>query len=89
MTFSVSSKGSAAVSSDYVPAQSAAEKPKLLLTVSEAAARLGIGRTHMYALIGSGQIKSVLIGRLRRVRPADLETYTGNLSVAPIDQLTA
>jgi excisionase family DNA binding protein len=40
---------------------------KLLLTVVEAAHRLGIGRTLMYELIGSGQIDSVHVGRLRKV----------------------
>ncbi len=43
---------------------------RLVLTVEEAADRLGIGRTLMYALITSGEVESVRIGRLRRV-PAD------------------
>jgi excisionase family DNA binding protein len=46
---------------------------KLLLTVVEAARRLGIGRTLMYELLGSGQIKSVHVGRLHKV-PADAFT---------------
>ncbi|WTK45934.1 excisionase family DNA-binding protein [Streptomyces sp. NBC_01520] len=41
-----------------------------LLTVEEAARRLGIGRTLCFHLIGSGQLESVPVGRLRRV-PAD------------------
>ncbi len=41
-----------------------------MLTVEEAAERLGIGRTLMYALITAGDVESVRIGRLRRV-PAD------------------
>ena len=43
---------------------------RLVLTVEEAAERLGIGRTLMYALIAAGDVESVRIGRLRRV-PAD------------------
>jgi len=43
---------------------------KLLLTVVEAAHRLGIGRTLMYELLGSGQIRSVHVGRLHKV-PAE------------------
>ena len=43
---------------------------KLLLTVVEAAHRLGIGRTLMYELLGSGQIRSVHVGRLHKV-PVD------------------
>lgn len=43
---------------------------RLVLTVEQAAERLGIGRTLMYSLISSGAVESVTIGRLRRV-PAD------------------
>jgi excisionase family DNA binding protein len=39
----------------------------VLLTVEEAARRLNIGRTTMYALVSSGAVESVTIGRLRRV----------------------
>lgn len=42
----------------------------LVLTVEEAADRLSVGRTVMYALVSSGAVESVRIGRLRRV-PAD------------------
>src|SRR5829696_8179324 len=42
----------------------------LVFTVEEAADRLGVGRTVMYALVSSGAVESVRIGRLRRV-PAD------------------
>jgi len=53
--------------------------PKLLLTVEEAADLLSIGRSLMYALIRSGAIPSVRIGRLRRIRPADLAAFTQQL----------
>jgi excisionase family DNA binding protein len=42
----------------------------LVLTIDQAAQRLGVGRTIMYALVSSGAVESVKIGRLRRV-PAD------------------
>jgi excisionase family DNA binding protein len=42
----------------------------LLLTVEQAADRLGIGRTLAYALVSADEIESVHIGRLRRI-PAD------------------
>lgn len=45
----------------------------LVLTVEEAAHRLGVGRTVMYALVSSGAVESVRIGRLRRV-PVDALT---------------
>lgn len=52
---------------------------KIVLTVEEAAHRLGIGRTLMYALVMSGEVESVRIGRLRRV-PADaLDVYVDRL----------
>ncbi len=53
---------------------------KLLLTVEEAADLLNIGRTTVYALIRTGQITSVRVGRLRRLRPADIEAYTAHLT---------
>ncbi|MGH3889170.1 MAG: excisionase family DNA-binding protein [Pseudonocardiaceae bacterium] len=52
---------------------------RTLLTVEAAATQLSIGRTTMYALIRSGHITTIRIGRLRRV-PADaLTTYTTRL----------
>lgn len=43
---------------------------RIVLTVEEAADRLGIGRTLMYSLVASGEVESVQIGRLRRI-PVD------------------
>lgn len=43
---------------------------QLLLSVVEAAQRLGIGRTLMYELLGTGQVESVHVGRLHKI-PAD------------------
>lgn len=40
---------------------------KLLLTVDEAAAYLNIGRSQAYVLVLSGDIRSIKIGRSRRV----------------------
>lgn len=54
--------------------------PRLMLTVEQAAAILGIGRTTMFALVKRGDIESVLIGRLRRI-PADaIDAYTARLA---------
>lgn len=51
----------------------------LLLSVDQAAESLGVGMTLMRALVSSGEIESVKIGRLRRV-PADaLSTYVAQL----------
>ncbi|MFF2951804.1 excisionase family DNA-binding protein [Kitasatospora sp. NPDC057965] len=45
------------------------------LTVEEAARRLSIGRTTMYALIRDGEIRTVPIGRLRRVPAEECAAY--------------
>ncbi|MBK7624164.1 MAG: helix-turn-helix domain-containing protein [Kineosporiaceae bacterium] len=45
-------------------------QPRLLLTIPQAAARLGVGRSTMYGLVLDGAVESVTIGRLRRI-PAD------------------
>jgi excisionase family DNA binding protein len=50
-----------------------------LLTVEEAAQRLRIGRTQMFALIKSGEIQSVQIGRLRRIPSTSIERYADEL----------
>ena len=44
--------------------------PRVLLSVEAAAERLSLSRTRLYALIKSGDIESVRVGRLRRI-PAD------------------
>ncbi len=51
-----------------------------LLTVEEAARRLSIGRTTLYALLKCGEITSVRIGRLRRIPVESLTEYTARLA---------
>ena len=51
----------------------------LVLTVEEAAERLGVGRTMMYALVKSGAIESICIGRLRRIPGDAVETFVRGL----------
>ncbi|WP_316959738.1 helix-turn-helix domain-containing protein [Streptomyces sp. TRM68367] len=64
---------------------STAPDPTLVaLTVEEAARRLGVGRTTMYALLASGEIPSVTIGRLRRIPAEALSDYVAaRVQVAP------
>jgi excisionase family DNA binding protein len=52
---------------------------RLLLTVEETAERLGIGRTKVFALVKSGEIESVQIGRLRRVPVEAINDYARHL----------
>src|SRR6516162_7667012 len=51
----------------------------LMLTVKEAARRLGLGRTLVYQLISSGELESVTVGRLRRVPAECLAEYVAAL----------
>jgi excisionase family DNA binding protein len=53
---------------------------RMLLTVEEAADVLCVGRSLMYELIARGAIKTVRIGRLRRIRPQALAEYIASLS---------
>jgi excisionase family DNA binding protein len=56
---------------------------RMLLTVEEAADRLGIGRSTMYQLIAGGLVDTVRVGRLRRVEPEALAAYVARLRRAP------
>ena len=51
----------------------------LLLTVTEAAHRIGLGRTFTYDLIRRGELRSLKIGGSRRVAVADIEEFVGRL----------
>jgi len=55
------------------------ERINELLSVEAAATQLSIGRTTMYALIKTGAITSVRIGRLRRIPAEALTAYTTRL----------
>jgi excisionase family DNA binding protein len=56
------------------------QEQHVLLKVEEAAKRLQVCRATMFKLIGSGEIESVQIGRLRRVKPSALDDYVSRLS---------
>jgi excisionase family DNA binding protein len=49
------------------------------MTPSEVAEELRLGRSTVYRLLQSGQIKSVLVGGSRRVRAQDLADYLAAL----------
>ena len=51
----------------------------LLLTVEQAARRLNIGRSTLYELLQSGRLKSVTVGRLRRVPTSALSEFIDSL----------
>lgn len=53
----------------------APEPRSLLLTTEEAQAQIKVGKTTMFALLKSGEIKSVRIGRSRRVVASSLREF--------------
>jgi excisionase family DNA binding protein len=52
---------------------------QLLVTPEEAARRLSVGRTTVYALMASGELQSVNIGRCRRVPLSALRSFVARL----------
>lgn len=62
--------------------------PRVMLTAEQAAAALGIGRTTVYALIKSGELRSLLIGRLRRIPADEIQAYTDRLTTEQHPQHT-
>lgn len=58
---------------------SEAGSPPLLIAVSEAARRLGLGRTTVYAEIAAGRLRTVKAGRRRLVPVAALDEYVALL----------
>jgi excisionase family DNA binding protein len=60
---------------------------QLLLTVSEAARFLSIGRSSIYVLMRDGALPSVKVGRSRRVRTSDLRDYVRLLRVTVTAEL--
>jgi excisionase family DNA binding protein len=48
---------------------------QLLLTVNQAAARLGLGKTKVYELMMRGELASVRVGAARRIPTRALEEY--------------
>ena len=63
--------------------------PRLLLTPEEAAAALGISRTRVYALLGARTIRSVRIGKVRRIAVAELEAFVERLHAESAGEIGA
>ena len=52
---------------------------KLLLTVEEVGHLTGLGRTLLYEKLKSGELRSVTIGRSRRISKAAIEDFVRRL----------
>ncbi|MBN9759406.1 hypothetical protein Ae406Ps2_3628 [Pseudonocardia sp. Ae406_Ps2] len=52
---------------------------RVLFTVEEAAEQLGIGKTTAYAYVRTGELESVLIGRLRRIHADAIAGFAARL----------
>ena len=53
---------------------------KILVSPGQAAELLSIGRTYLYELLRTGEIRSVQVGRLRRIPVAALRDYVEMLA---------
>jgi excisionase family DNA binding protein len=61
----------------------AAPVDRLLYTPEEAAEALAIGRSTLYELMADGVVRYIKLGRCRRIRRIDLETYVASLAPLP------
>lgn len=62
-----------------VDTQTALTEPRLLLTPEQAAETLGLGRSSVYELMRARRIRSVKIGRSRRIPYASLLDFVSDL----------
>jgi excisionase family DNA binding protein len=62
-----------------VDTQTALTEPRLLLTPEQAAETLGLGRSSVYELMRARRIRSVKIGRSRRIPYASLLDFVSRL----------
>jgi excisionase family DNA binding protein len=63
---------------EHVPVESGNDD-RLLVTVDEAARRLSIGRSNLYEHLLRGTLRSVRIGRSRRIAARDLQAFINGL----------
>lgn len=54
----------------------------MLFSIDEAAARLSVGRTNLYRILGAGELPAVKLGKRTMIRESDLQAYIENLPTA-------
>ena len=52
----------------------------LLMTIPDACAALRVGRSTIYEMIAAGKLKPVKVGRLTRIRVAELHALVADLA---------
>ena len=57
---------------------------KLVFTPLEACKALSIGRTKLYQLLNSGQIKALALGGRTVIQRAEIERFVGSLPQIPL-----
>lgn len=60
---------------------------EILLTIEESARALKIGRTHLYRYIQTGELRSVKLGRARRVAAAALADFVERLEADQAEEV--
>lgn len=55
------------------------------MSVVEAASMLGVSKSHMHTMVRTGVIPSYKVGKLRKIKPEDLETFKDGLEVDTFD----
>lgn len=63
----------------HEPGTTDAPDGKILVTAVDAARLLGIGRTTVFALMKSGRLRSVQIGRSRRIPMTEVKAFANRL----------
>jgi excisionase family DNA binding protein len=61
--------------------------PNHFLKAIEIAEMLNVSRAHVYNLIASGDLPSVMVGKLKRVRREDLEIFVERNSINSWNQI--
>jgi excisionase family DNA binding protein len=59
----------------HVGRSESTQEMKLLVTVEEAAAMLSLGRTFTWALVRKNELRSIKVGKTRRVVVSSLHEY--------------
>ena len=57
---------------------------RLAVSVEDAAAMAGVGRTTLYAALGSGSLRSLKIGKRRLILVEALKAWIASHEIAPV-----